>query len=116
MAAITKTPSNTWKAIIRKRGWPTTIKTFRTKRDAEDWARSTEDEMVRGVYINRAGAEKLLLEKALDRYLSEVSPSKRDSTACAESHKAKALKKKFGAYSLAAITPDLAGRLDQVMG
>ena len=54
MAAITKTPSNTWKAIIRKRGWPTTIKTFRTKRDAEDWARRTEDEMVRGVYIDRA--------------------------------------------------------------
>jgi integrase len=107
VAAITKTPSNTWKAIIRKRGWPTTIKTFRTKRDAEDWARSTEDEMVRGVYINRAGAEKLLLEKALDRYLSEVSSSKRESTAYAESHKAKALKAKFGAYSLAAITPDL---------
>lgn len=63
--------------------------------------------MVRGVYINRAGAEKLLLEKALDRYLAEVSASKRDSTAYAESHKAKALKKKFGAYSLAAITPDL---------
>ena len=63
--------------------------------------------MVRGVYINRAGAEKLLLEKALDRYLSEVSASKRESTAYAESHKAKALKKKFGAYSLAAITPDL---------
>ena len=83
MAAITKTPSNTWKAVIRKRGWPTTIKTFRTKRDAEDWARRTEDEMVRGVYINRAGAEKLLLEKALDRYLSEVSASKRESTAYA---------------------------------
>ena len=63
--------------------------------------------MVRGVYINRAGAEKLLLEKALDRYLAEVSAGKRDSTASAESHKAKALKKKFGAYSLAAITPDL---------
>jgi len=107
VAAITKTPSKTWKAIIRKRGWPTTIKTFRTKRDAADWARRTEDEMVRGVYINRAGAEKLLLGKALDRYLSEVSSTKRESTAYAESQKAKALKKKFGAYSLAAITPDL---------
>ena len=39
MATITKTPSRTWKAVIRKSGWPTTIKTFRTKRDAEDWAR-----------------------------------------------------------------------------
>jgi hypothetical protein len=115
VAAITKTPSNTWKAIIRKRGWPATVKTFRTKRDAGDWARSTEDEMVRGVYINRAGAEKLLLEKALDRYLSEVPASMQESTAYAESYKAKALKKKFGAYSLAAITPDLMARLDQAM-
>jgi hypothetical protein len=36
-----------------------------------------------------------------------VGASKRESTSYAESHKAKALKKKFGAYSLAAITPDL---------
>ena len=39
--------------VIRKRGWPTVIKTFRTKRDAEDWARRTEDEMVRGVHRPR---------------------------------------------------------------
>jgi hypothetical protein len=57
MAAIVKTPSRTWKAVIRKNGWPTTAKTFRTKRDAEDWARGTEDEIVRGVYIRRANAE-----------------------------------------------------------
>jgi len=107
VATITKTPSNTWKAVVRKRGWPVTIKTFRTKRDAADWARSTEDEMVRGVYIHRAGAEKLLFDKALERYLAEVSASKRKSTAYGESRKANALKKKFDPYSLAAITPDL---------
>lgn len=50
MATFVKTPAGTWKGIIRKRGWPTTIKTFRTKRDATDWARRAEDEMVRGVY------------------------------------------------------------------
>ncbi len=50
--------------MIRKRGWPVTIKTFRTKCDAEDWARRTEDEVVRGVYIDRAGAERLLLATA----------------------------------------------------
>jgi integrase len=100
-------PSNTWKAIIRKRSWPVTIKTFRTKRDADDWARRTEDEMVRGVYIDRASADRLLLKQALDRYLREVSSTKRESTAYAEQHKAKALKTKLGAYSLAAITPDL---------
>ena len=46
MATFVKTPAGTWKGIIRKRGWPTTIKTFRTKRDATDWARRAEDEMV----------------------------------------------------------------------
>ena len=110
MATISKTPSKTWKAIIRKRGWPATVKTFRTKRDAEDWARRTEDEMVRGVYINRAGADRLLLKHALDRYLSEVSSTKRESTAYAEQHKAKALRAELGAYSLAAITPDLVAK------
>ena len=107
MATITKTPSSTWKAIIRKRGWPTTIKTFRTKRDAKDWARRTEDEMVRGVYIDRAGSDRILLKRALDRYLREVSSTKKPSTHSAEQHKAKALKAALGAYSLAAITPDL---------
>ncbi|MGB5251748.1 MAG: integrase [Sedimenticolaceae bacterium] len=72
MATISKTPSKTWKAVIRKRGWPVTIKTFRTKRDAADWARRTEDETVRGVYIHRAGAERLLSDKALERYLAKV--------------------------------------------
>ncbi|MEQ8690139.1 MAG: site-specific integrase [Pseudomonadales bacterium] len=107
MATITRTPSKTWKAVVRKHGWPTTIKTFRTRRDAADWSRRTEDEMVRGVYIDRAGAEKLLFGKALDRYLAEVSSTKRQSTANSESQKAKALRKFFGPYSLAAITPDL---------
>lgn len=35
MAAIVKTPAGTWKAVVRKTGWPTNTKTFRTKRDAE---------------------------------------------------------------------------------
>nr|WP_282397592.1 hypothetical protein [Pseudomonas sp. PS01298] len=39
MATLVKTPSGTWKALIRKNGWPTVAKTFRTKRDAEDWSR-----------------------------------------------------------------------------
>ena len=107
MATISKTPSATWKAIIRKRGWPTTIKTFRTKRDAQDWARRTEDEMVRGVYINRAKSDRLLLGDALDRYLREVSPTKKPTTASAERHKAKAVKNFFSDFSLAAISPDL---------
>ena len=80
MAALIKTPAGTWKAIIRKRGWPATFKTFRTKRDAQDWARRTEDEMVRGVYIVRADAERMTLEAALKRYMEEVTVTKKPST------------------------------------
>lgn len=77
MATLVKTPAGTWKAVIRKFGWPTSIKTFRTKRDAEDWARRTEDEMVRGVHIVRATAERMTLAAALKRYTAEVTPTKR---------------------------------------
>lgn len=107
MATVTKTPSGTWKALIRKAGWPTTSKTFRTKRDAEDWSRRTEDEMVRGVFIQRAQAERLTLESALDRYLKEVSITKSIFTQRGETSKSKQLKAELGKYSLAAITPDL---------
>jgi integrase len=107
MAAITKTPSGTWKALIRMVGWPTASKTFRIKKDAEDWARRTEDEMVRGVFIQRTQSERLTLEKALDRYLKEVTVTKSEFTQRGEISKAKQLKSELGKYSLAAITPDL---------
>ena len=110
MATIVKTKSGTWKAVIRKQGWPTKAKTFRTKRDAEDWSRRTEDEMVRGIYIERGSSERFTFDKALDRYLSEVTPTKRATTQRAEKLKAIPLRAFFGAYSMAAINVDLIAR------
>lgn len=107
MATITKTPSRTWKAVIRKSGWPTTIKTFRTKRDAEDWARRTEDEMVRGVYIQRASSERLTVEAALKRYLAEISPTKRPTSAASEARHAKPLIQHLGKYCLAVLSSEI---------
>ena len=107
MATLVKTPSGTWKAVIRKSGFPTATKTFRTKRDAEDWSRRTEDEMVRGVYIQRAPAERLTVADALKRYLAEVSPTKRPTSAASDARHAKPLVKHLGKYSLAALTPEI---------
>ncbi|HGP0242040.1 TPA: site-specific integrase [Pseudomonas aeruginosa] len=107
MATIVKTPAGTWKAVIRKTGWPTNAKTFRTKRDAEDWSRRTEDEMVRGVYIQRSGSERLTLEKALQRYLREITPTKKPTTQRAETTKAKQLINGLGKYSLAALSAEV---------
>lgn len=114
MATVTKTPSGTWKALIRKAGWPTTSKTFRIKRDADDWARRTEDEMVRGVFLQRAPSERLTFNVAIDRYLKEVSVTKSPATQKGEESRSKLLKDYFGKYSLAAITSELvAGYRDQ---
>lgn len=116
MATITKIVSTsdkkavTYKAMIRRKGWPTTCQTFRTKRDAEDWARSVEDEMVRGVYINRAQAERLTIASALDRYLKEVSTTKRATTHSREINNVKPLIAALGKYSLAALTPDIVAK------
>ncbi|WP_299126797.1 site-specific integrase [uncultured Alcanivorax sp.] len=107
MATLVKTPSGTWKAVIRKTGFPTTSKTFRTKRDAEDWSRRTEDEMVRGVYIQRAPAERMTVADALKRYLAEVSPTKRPASAACDLRHSKPLIKGLGKYSLAALSPEI---------
>ncbi|MBL1319688.1 MAG: site-specific integrase [Methylophaga sp.] len=107
MATLVKTPSGTWKAVIRKTGFPTSAKTFRTKRDAEDWSRRTEDEMVRGVYIQRGSAERMTVAVALKRYLAEVSPTKRPSSAASDIRRSKSLIQSLGKYSLAALTPEI---------
>lgn len=46
MATLVKTAQGRWKSVIRRRGWPTVAKTFRTKSDAQDWGSATEDEML----------------------------------------------------------------------
>jgi integrase len=107
MATIVKTSSGTWKAVIRKSGWPTAVKTFRLKKDAEDWSRRTEDDMVRGVFIQRGPSERMTFESAMTRYLSEVTPTKRPLTQNAERKRSGSILKFFGKYSLAGITPDL---------
>ncbi|MBU2858176.1 MAG: site-specific integrase [Acidithiobacillus ferrooxidans] len=66
-----------WQAIVRKKGYPSQTKTFRTKRDAEAWARLTESAMERGLWQNQSDADSTTLADALDRYGREVSSLKK---------------------------------------
>jgi integrase len=63
---------------IRKRGHPTQTKTFRGKRDAEAWARLIESEIERGIWRDRSEAESTTLKECIERYLSEVTPRKKN--------------------------------------
>jgi hypothetical protein len=73
-------------------------KDVRTKRDAEDWSRRTEDEMVRGAYIQRATAHRMTVEVALKRYLAEIVPTKRSTSQIADIKRATILAKHLGKY------------------
>jgi len=114
MATIVKTPAGNWKAVIRITGHPLTTKTFRIKRDATNWARTTEDEIVRGIYIPRNRSEKITITKALDRYLKEITPTKKSSTQKLEHKVSKVLRKYLGSYTLASLnTEHIANFRDQ---
>src|SRR5690554_774056 len=62
--------------------------------------------MVRGVYIQRASSERLI-EAALKRYLAEISPTKRPTSAASEARHAKPLIQHLGKYSLAALSSEI---------
>lgn len=77
MASIRKRGEFQWEVQIRKKGFPAQTKTFNTKAEAEAWAAIIESEMVRGVFVSRAEAERTTLGQIIDRYIREVTPSHR---------------------------------------
>jgi len=105
MASIAKRKSGNWKAVIRRKGWPKVSKTFRIKKDAEDWARVTEDKIVRGIYISQSESENMTISEALDRYLKEVTPTKKTTTQKGNHVQSKPLKEILGQYTLVTLKP-----------
>lgn len=77
MATFRKRGDYQWETQIRKKGFPYQTKTFNTKPEAEAWAAVIESEMVRGVFVSRAEAERTTLGQIIDRYIAEVTPTHR---------------------------------------
>ncbi len=96
MATITKTQSDTYKVLIRKNVFPQQIKTFKTKADAQKWARLIESEIDRGVFIDRTEADKTTIGELIDRYIQEVTPLKK--SAKNDKQRMLFIKKHFGHY------------------
>lgn len=81
MATISKRGPYQYQAQVRRKGYPSQTQTFESKRDAEDWAKTVESEMRRGIFIDRTEAERTTLGELLARYESEVTPDKRGKVA-----------------------------------
>ena len=69
--------SGSWQALVKKKGFGQIARTFDSKVEAEAWAKVTESEMTRGVFVTRKEAENTTLSEALTRYEREISSKKK---------------------------------------
>ena len=77
MASFRKRGSGRWQAQVRKKGYPTQTKSFKTRSDATRWVRSVEYEMDQGLFVSRNEAESTTIGELLGRYLREYTSQKK---------------------------------------
>lgn len=104
MAVFDQRESGYWQARVRRKGWPAQSKTFRTKTDAETWARSVESAMDRGAFVSSSAAEKTLFRDIAYRFASEFAPH--HYRGAAWRYKLNRLVDRLGQYSIASLTQD----------
>jgi integrase len=98
-----------YRAQIRRKGFPPVTATFDRKTDADRWAKETETDMSRRRYFPQHEAERRTLADLVDRQLEAV---KMDRPHDYERQRVILgwWKEKLGDYTLATVTPDLIGR------
>jgi integrase len=79
MASIKQYRGKTWRAIIRRKGFPVQSKTFESKRDAEAWVVSVEARMGVSQFdpLQLKSARSTTVKDLFERYEKEVGPSLR---------------------------------------
>jgi integrase len=119
MATIRKR-GDRWHVQIRREGYPKQTCTKRTRAEAEKWARSIENEFDRGLNIDRGEAEKNTLLHLFQRYLAEITPSKKGAATEAVRIR-KLMKDSIAQYKAAALSGRVLAdyrdrRLEEVSG
>lgn len=66
-----------WRAQVRRKGYPTLSATFDTKADAQRWAAEIEGDMSRARFVDLREAEQTTVAEALKRYRREVTDFKK---------------------------------------
>lgn len=77
MAQIRALKSGWWQAVIVKKGYSQQSKSFASKSDAVMWATDIEAQINRGTFSDISESEALTLRDGLNRYLLEVTPTKK---------------------------------------
>jgi len=103
MASITKCPGG-WKCQVRKKGYPSRTKTFKTKAEAVGWGNEVESSMGRQMYIPPDDAtQSMTVSKLLGKYVKEES--KRKASASDDKQRAETIKDALGRYGVMELTP-----------
>jgi integrase len=82
MATIKKVKgqrSTKWEVRVRRRPYPTLTKTFSLKSDAENWARQTEINIEKGVFVGQSDCDLRLFNDLIQKYATDITPGKRGS-------------------------------------
>src|SRR5437763_6675195 len=66
-----------WRVKNRRTGLPAQTRTFDRETDAQQWARSVESDIDKGIVVDRRPAARTSLAEILERYRREVTPTKR---------------------------------------
>lgn len=108
MATIRERESGYWQAVVRRKGWPVQSKSFRTKTEADTWARAVEAEMDKGSFVSANVAERTTFKELAERFRNDFALH--HYRGAGWSFKLARLEDKLASYSLAAITPQLVAR------
>jgi len=86
----------TYTATVRMKGFTPLARTFDTKGEAKSWSADIEKEMRTGRYQDARSAAKLTFANALNRYLEQISATKRPNSERRDRDSAKAILNSLG--------------------
>lgn len=102
MASVTQV-NGKWRALIRRKGHKSQCKTFRTKAQADTWARQRESELDNGVVLPTLGG--LTMGQVFKAYRKLRDESRPIADTANEHYMLKALERGFGDQGVATLMP-----------
>lgn len=94
-----------WRALIRRKGHAAQCKTFRTKAQADAWARQREGEIERGEAPADGSMRELTVAQVIEAYRDLRDRSRPIADTSNEHYMLKALERGLGPHRVAALTP-----------
>jgi integrase len=100
----TRDSMTVWRVKVRRKGAPPQTATFSQLSEAKKWAQITEGAVLEGRHFITSEAKRHTLADVIDRYMQDVLPHTRPSTAYTQAQQLQWWKVRLGHYQLADIT------------